>query len=63
MKRVQKLTYRLLSNCCSAIWMEASIIIAVPHQDSITNNKNGVGEGGNIGAETVGSHCCLIVFI
>jgi len=62
-KRVQKFTYRLLSNCCSTMRMEAYRKIAVPLRDSIANNKNGVGEGGNIGAGTVASLCCVIVFM
>jgi len=37
--------------------------LAVPLQDSMENNKNGIGKGGNIGAETIASLCCLIVFM
>jgi len=44
--------------------MEAYRKIAVPLRDSIANNKNGVGEGGNnIGAGTIASLCCLTVFM
>jgi len=35
----------------------------MPLPDSMKNNENGVGEGGNIGADTVASLCCMIIFI